>query len=242
LQPRKSKPQPQPQPQPQPTQPSQPAAANPWLGLLTGLLSNPPPLPPGWLPTPPGTAPAPTAPPAPTTPPAPSTPPPGTLPAINARALELANALNKYRAQNGLPAIPISRSLSFVADSHVRDLRDSAKVAAQCNGHSWSSKGPWSSCCYTSDHAQAKCMWSKPAELTTLKGTGFEIAIGQPGETMGVVLDSQKAIAAWQGSPLHNDVILNRNTWQKTSWRSMGAGIVDSHACAWFSDQADPVQ
>ncbi len=84
-------------------------------------------------------------------------------------------------------------------------------------------------------------MWTKPAELTPLKGTGFEITVGQPGESSGVVLDSQKALAAWQGSPLHSDVILNRNTWKSMTWRAMGAGIVDSHACTWFSDQPDPV-
>ena len=86
-------------------------------------------------------------------------------------------------------------------------------------------------------------MWSKPAELSALKGTGFEITIGQPGEVQqGVVLDSPKAISAWQGSALHNDVILNRGQWTSMTWRSMGAGIIDSHACAWFSDQADPAQ
>ena len=241
-QPQPQPPQPQPQPQPQPTQPQpqpqQPPGSNPWLVMLGNLLSNPPPLPPGWLPTPPGPQPTPPTPPPGTVPPQPA----GAVPPIGARALDLANAINKYRAQNGLPALPISRSLSFVADTHVRDLRDSPKLAPQCNGHSWSGKGSWSPCCYTPDHAQAKCMWNKPTELTPLKGTGFEITIGQPGETMGVVLDSQKAIAAWQGSPLHNDVILNRNTWAKSTWRSMGAGIVDSHACAWFSDQADPLQ
>ena len=91
------------------------------------------------------------------------------------------------------------------------------------------------------DHAQAKCMWQKPAEIASFKATGFEITIGQPGESnAGTVLDSQKAITMWQGSALHNDVVLNRGPWQNTTWRSLGAGINDSHACAWFSDQADP--
>jgi hypothetical protein len=184
-------------------------------------------------------------PPAPPSPPqAPSTPPsPQTPPQLGGRSLELANAINAYRAQNGMAAIPISRSLSHVAETHVHDLRDSPRMPPECNGHSWSAKGAWTPCCYTADHAQAKCMWEKPAELTPHKGTGFEITIGQPGErNTGVVLDAQKAIAAWQSSPLHNDVILNRGTWQSTTWRSMGAGIVDSHASAWFSDQPDPVK
>ncbi len=86
-------------------------------------------------------------------------------------------------------------------------------------------------------------MWHKPKELTPFKGTGFEITIGQPGEIpQGFVLDSQKAIAAWESSALHNDVVLNRGQWQQMTWRALGAGINDSHACAWFSDQPDPLQ
>ncbi|MBX3186214.1 MAG: hypothetical protein KF819_04330 [Labilithrix sp.] len=228
----------QPAPPPAPQQPA--PASNPWGDLLASLLANPPPIPPWWGPIPP--PPPTTPPPAPPPTTAPTAPAPGALPPIGPRALDLANAINRYRGQNGLPPIPISKSLSFVADTHARDLRDSPKVAPECNGHSWSSRGPWSACCYTADHAQAKCMWNKPGELTALKATGFEIAIGQPGVSTGVVLDSEKAISTWQGSALHNDVLLNRNTWQKTTWRAMGAGIVDSHACAWFSAEADPAQ
>ena len=236
-----SQPAPQPtqqQPAPQPTQqqpapnPNQPGS---WGGLLDHLLGGgAPPL--QW---PPGPSPAPTPTTSPTTPP---TPPPGPpAPQISQRSLDLANAINNYRKQNNLPPIPISKSLSTVAETHVKDLRDSAKPASNCNGHSWSNKGNWTPCCYTPDHAQAKCMWSKPAELTAMKSTGFEITIGQPGEVSGTVLDSNKAISMWQGSPLHNDVILNRGQWQGMQWKAMGAGIIDSHACAWFSDQPDPV-
>jgi hypothetical protein len=221
-------------PPPQPTATTPPAQptnpANAWLGALGHILQGgAPPWPPPAQPTPP--------------PPTQPTQPAPTAPAISARSLELANAINQYRAKNGLPAIPISKSLSTVAEAHAKDLRESPKVGAECNGHSWSNKGPWSPCCYTPDHAQAKCMWNKPAEITAFKATGFEITIGQPGEIpQGFVLDSPKAISAWQGSALHNDVILNRGTWQTMTWRAMGAGIVDSHACAWFSDQTDPVQ
>ncbi len=234
-QPAPTQPQPVPtQPQPAPTQPQPaPQPYNPWLTMLDQLLKGgaPP-----WPGPQPSTQPT-TPPPAPTVPPSPPS-----APAISQRSLDLANAINKYRQQNGLAPIPISKSLSQVAETHVKDLHDSPKVAENCNGHSWSSKGNWTPCCYTADHAQAKCMWSKPAELTPHKGTGFEITIGQPGQNASLALDSQKAITAWQGSPLHNDVILNRGTWQSMTWKSMGAGIIDSHACAWFSDQPDPVQ
>jgi uncharacterized protein YkwD len=227
-------------PAPQPTQqPPAPAPApnqpGSWGGMLDHLLGGgaPP-----WQWPPPAPAPTPST--SPTTPPTPPPSPPA--PQISQRSLDLANALNNYRKQNNLPPIPISKSLSFVAETHVKDLRDTPKPAGNCNGHSWSNKGNWTPCCYTPDHAQAKCMWGKPGELTQMKATGFEITIGQPGETnTGTVLDSNKAIGMWQSSALHNDVILNRGQWQSMHWKAMGAGIIDSHACAWFSDQADPV-
>ena len=231
--------QPQPQPQPQSLLPP----PNPLLDMLGQLLKSGPPAP--WqLPPLPTVWPFPAMPP-PSTPLPPSTPPPGVpppaVPGISARSLDLANTINNYRVQNGLPAVPISKSLTHVAETHARDLRDSPSVPPSCNAHSWTNKGPWSPCCYTADHAQSKCMWEKPAELTPFKATGFEIAIGVPGQVAGYVLNSQNALELWKGSPLHHEVILNRGTWEKTTWRAMGAGIVDSHACVWFADQVDPV-
>jgi hypothetical protein len=168
-------------------------------------------------------------------------PPPGPLPAApSARALELASAINAYRVQNGLPAIAISRSLMHVAETHVADLRDGPRPKAECNGHSWSQKGTWTACCYTADHAQAKCMWDKPVELTGFEVTGYEIAIGRAGEKGDYVLDATKALELWKSSPAHHDVILNRGHWQYVTWRSLGTGIADSHASAWFADEAPP--
>ena len=38
--------------------------------------------------------------------------------------------------------------------------------SGQCNTHSWSANARWSACCYTRDHAQARCMWDKPREIS----------------------------------------------------------------------------
>ena len=42
---------------------------------------------------------------------------------LDALEIELAKHINDYRLQNGLPAIPLSPSLSLVANRHVRDWR-----------------------------------------------------------------------------------------------------------------------
>lgn len=222
----------QPAPAPAPSQQPAPAPSqqpgqtyNPWITMLGDLLKGgAPPFPWPNLPQPTPTPPQ----------PAPST--------VDTRGLELANAINQYRQQNGLSPIPISKSLSKVADAHVQDLSTAAPMAAECNDHSWTNRGNWTPCCYTPDHAQAKCMWYKPSEITPFKGTGFEISIGQPGEKKaGLVLDAKQAITFWASSPVHNDVMLNKGQWASMTWKAMGAGIVDSHASAWFSDQTDTV-
>ncbi|MBI4955139.1 MAG: hypothetical protein HY908_24160 [Myxococcales bacterium] len=35
--------------------------------------------------------------------------------------------------------------------------------------------------------------------------------------------------------------LLNQDKWADTTWRAMGAGIVDSHAAVWFGKDADPM-
>ena len=76
---------------------------------------------------------------------------------------ELYNLIMEYRAQKKLPPIPLSKSLTFVARTHAKDLGDNRPDIKKCNMHSWSKKGNWTSCCYTSDHKKAECMWNKPS-------------------------------------------------------------------------------
>ncbi|MBI4700962.1 MAG: hypothetical protein HY744_07345 [Deltaproteobacteria bacterium] len=225
-----------------PGAPPQTPPSNPLVDLLGQLLGSGPAMP-GQIPWP-MTLPWPSWPPPV---PWPSQPPPGPGPApqpvpptISPRAVDLANTIDQYRQQNGLPAVPLSRALTHVAETHVRDLRDSPSRPG-CNAHSWTDRGPWTPCCYTPDHAQAQCMWGKPSELTQFKATGFEIAIGRPGEATGYVLDSQRSLDLWKSSAPHHDVILNRGTWQTATWRALGTGIIDSHAAAWFAEEADPM-
>ncbi|MEK8020269.1 MAG: PKD domain-containing protein [Candidatus Parabeggiatoa sp.] len=150
------------------------------------------------------------------------------------RLYELVNA---YRAENGLPAIPFSNSLTYVAQTHVKDLQNHPP-SGTCNMHSWSSNGAWSSCCYTSDHAQAQCMWDKPRELTPYPGNGYENAYGG---SSGYIATAQGALAGWKNSSGHNAVILNQNTWNNVTWQALGVGIYQSYAVLWFGKEVDPI-
>ena len=50
----------------------------------------------------------------------------------------VADVINRYRQEQGLPAIPISVSLTLVAEAHVKDLQAANPVTGSCNLHSWS--------------------------------------------------------------------------------------------------------
>jgi len=145
----------------------------------------------------------------------------------------LIESVRSYRASQNLPEVPLSGALTEVAQAHVRDLADEAPhEASRCNLHSWSDDGSWSPCCYTDDHANASCMWDKPAELTDYDSAGYEIAYQGPS-------DAELIIAQWKASPGHNAVMVNRGQWTNFTWQAMGVGIVDDFAVIWFGREED---
>jgi hypothetical protein len=61
--------------------------------------------------------------------------------AASAAEQRLYRLLMEHRRSQGLPAIPWSASLSYVARAHVRDLQ-AHPPSGKCNFHSWSADGP----------------------------------------------------------------------------------------------------
>ena len=152
---------------------------------------------------------------------------------------QLLQAINDYRVDEGHAPVPWSKSLTAVAQWHVWDLETNHPDAQpSCNLHSWSDQGIWTPVCYTSDHAYADLMWSKPSEITlgVYSAFGYENAyFASAGATPG------GALAAWKASPSHNNVILNQDIWSsRDPWPAMGAGIFGSYAVVWFGDMTDP--
>lgn len=158
---------------------------------------------------------------------------------------KLANLVNAYRQEEGLPAVPVSRSLTKVAQLHVLDLHENNPNSGTdprgkaCNLHSWSDKGAWSAVCYTSDHHYASKMWSKPREITQgiYPGNGYEISYGAAGFT----ISAEAALAAWKQNSGHKEVILEQDIWSRfSSWPAMGIGLHEGYAVVWFGDNKDP--
>lgn len=154
---------------------------------------------------------------------------------LSTNEYKLYEMIMQYRKEKKLPTIPLSKSLCYVAQTHAKDLT-AHPPKGNCNMHSWSSNGKWSSCCYTPDHKQSKCMWDKPKELTPLKSNGFEIAY----MTTNSEVTPAEALAGWKSSSGHNVVIINNGIWKKMKWNSIGIGMHGHYAVVWFSDGVDP--
>ena len=147
---------------------------------------------------------------------------------------ELYNLIMQYRHSQGLSKIPLSESLTFVAQTHVKDLVNNKPDLGNCNMHSWSNKGNWTPCCYTDDHARAKCVWLKPSELTSYKGYGYEISFWSSGE-----ITAEGALDGWKKSSGHNALIINQDIWHDSNWKAIGIGIYKNYAVVWFGEERD---
>jgi hypothetical protein len=150
----------------------------------------------------------------------------------------LAQLMNDYRQTMGLARVPVTFSLTAVAQWHVWDQDVNHPHGGECNLHSWSDGTLWTPVCYTSDHANASGMWDKPREITAsaYTGNGFEIAYWSSG-----VATPAGALNGWQNSSGHNDVILNAGIWQSFDpWPAMGVGMRAGYAVIWFGSTADP--
>lgn len=139
-----------------------------------------------------------------------------------------------YRKASGLGTIPLSRSLTYVAQVHVWDLNANMPAVGKCNMHSWSENPLWTGCCYTPDHKKAQCMWDKPGELSSYGGYGYEISFGMSGTTV----NASEALSGWQSSSGHNNVILNAGIWNQ-EWKAIGIGLAGGYAVIWFGNEDD---
>lgn len=149
---------------------------------------------------------------------------------------KLYDLIMEYRRQNNLPPISLSPKLSLVAKAHARDLNDNYDFDpnGKCNPHSWSKKGKWTPCCYTSDHKQAECMWNKPKEIADYPSEGFEIAYFHSAEA-----NAERSLAGWKKSPAHNPLLINSEIWEQVQWNAIGVALVGNYGLVWFGQLKD---
>lgn len=158
---------------------------------------------------------------------------------LSAEERELAKLINEYRDANGLPPVPVSRSLTEVAQWHTIDLKQNNPSVGACNDHSWSNARPglWTAVCYTPDHANAAGMWHKPREITAgaYSDYGFENI-----HWHSAAATARSAFSGWSNSAGHRETILEQGIWNGMRWQSMGIGIYRNYAALWFAQAPDP--
>jgi uncharacterized protein YkwD len=149
---------------------------------------------------------------------------------------KLYDLIMEYRKSKKLESIPLSSKLTLVAQAHAKDLSEHYEFNPKnkCNPHSWSKKGNWTSCCYTNDHKQASCMWTKPQEIAGYTGNGFEIAYYS---SLGA--SAQEGLDGWKISPGHNPLLVNTGTWSNVKWNAIGIGIYKEYGLVWFGEAKD---
>ena len=158
---------------------------------------------------------------------------------VSEKEAKLYYIINAYRESKGLQKLSFSKSLTIVARTHVSDSntytpekqRDSRGM--QGNLHSWSNHGSWTPVVYTSDHEYAANMWSKPRELTSYTGNGYEISSWNSGN-----ITPEDALDLWENSSGHNAVMTTQGNW--SDLKTMGVAIDGKYAHVWFGSAADP--
>jgi hypothetical protein len=157
--------------------------------------------------------------------------------------LGLYKLIMDYRRANGLEDIPLSKAMTTTAGRHAIDTYDNIWAAGLtlpdgANLHSWSDAP------YFSDHRDPPVMWFAPERIGTgFDGYGFEISAAGYGSIAA-------ALEGWKGSPGHNNVILNLETWATQTWTGIGVGLVQGAPGVgpyggtiyhvWFTNGADP--
>ncbi|MDP2423742.1 MAG: SPOR domain-containing protein [Bacteroidales bacterium] len=155
---------------------------------------------------------------------------------LSANELQLYRLINVYRQEHGLGIIPLSRSLSYVAYVHLRDLQNNRPDFSGCNLHSWSNKGTWTPCCYAKDPKRQECMKNKPGELTGYKGDAQEIIMWENKSST-----PQGALDQWSSLEPTNDLLVKQRRWADKNWQAMGVALYEGYASVWFGETADKV-
>ena len=154
--------------------------------------------------------------------------------AIEKKELSLVDAINKYRSQKGQEELQLSPSLSFVAHTHLNDIRLNSKEEHGCNLNSWSDKGKWIPCCFDGKQKSLDLMTSKPSEIIGFRGKGYEIVIAAK---KGI--STKDLTKLWLSTKATQDFILNKGQWSNRNWQCMGVSIYDGFASIWASDMPD---
>lgn len=145
---------------------------------------------------------------------------------VNQTEQELYRIVNEYRGEHNLPPIPLSESLSIVANRHLLDI--TLNIKSLTHG--------WSNCPYNiKDNNTWNCVFESPKRLKVdYSGKGFENLY----RTSRGSATPVSALEAWKKSTTHNALILNLGSWGNTTFDAFGIAINGQYAALWFGSSS----
>jgi len=153
---------------------------------------------------------------------------------ISGEENQLFESINIFLTENGKKPLQLSKSLSYVAKTHIADLKQNNPDTSICNLSSWSNNGEWTACCYNSYVPNPDCMWDKPKELTSFQYRGYELALYFEEEfntdtIMQLLYSSNRVL----------DMLLTKGEYSAKKWVCMGIGINENYTSIWFAQRTD---
>jgi len=153
---------------------------------------------------------------------------------ISQQEYKLYSLVNAYRAKLALDAIPLSKSLSYVAKVHAADLSKNFTTNDDCNMHSWSDKGQWKAFCFPADQNRRSDVKDKAREIANYPGKAWEITYWENEK-----IDVAFVLEFWNSIPYTASMIGNTGKWANKTWQSMGIGIQDGYVLLWLGEKVD---
>lgn len=153
---------------------------------------------------------------------------------ISQQEYKLYSLVNSYRSKLALDPIPLSKSLSFVARIHAKDLATYYPMGDDCNMHSWSNQGNWKSFCFPAEQNRRNDIKDKAKEISGYPGKAWEITYWENSEA-----DVAFVLEFWNGISYSTSMIGNTGKWSDKEWKSMGVGIQDGYVLLWLGEEID---
>jgi hypothetical protein len=146
----------------------------------------------------------------------------------------LFESINLFIVENGGKSLSLSKSLSYVARTHINDLSQNRPDTSVCNLSSWSDKGNWTACCYNPYILDPDCMWDKPKQITEFRYRGYELALYFEEE-----FNSDTVMLMLYSSKFALDMLLTKGEYSSKKWDCMGVGINNNYSSIWFAQRPD---
>lgn len=153
---------------------------------------------------------------------------------ISQKEYQLYKAINIYREKLALDAIPLSKSLCYVANTHATDLAANYPMGEDCNMYSWSDKGDWKAFCFPTDQSKKNDIKDKAKEISGYPGKAWELTYWD-----NIEVSAEEVVSFWNSIPYTSAILSNTEKFVDYGWMSMGVAIKEGYVLVWLGKEVD---